>query len=384
MFMAAPSHVPPTLPADLSGAYAVEKQVRVEQPAYLCGPTAVDGLITWGVATGTIHSIRLAAADGATATPGAPPKRGGGNARGAKPGAPNHTDGPKWPLATVTPTSTPARYGGCLLVGSADYSLHAVSDQGVHLWSFMTGGRVYSSPLPNADDVYFGADDGRVYKVDLHSGMMLWEFTTGDRVRGSPAMAGGKIFVPSFDGFCYAIDAQSGRQVWKSPVAKFTRASPAVAADRIYLGDEAGQMHCLNAATGAPIWTKDLGGYVSACPLVTAEGIVFLSEQGDAAMLSPDGSVKWKRKLEARVKGQPIATRTQVLIPTSEGLAVIKRATGEADPNVSGVSAGQVIGVAAYRGKVGLVRSTITTNFDIPPRTYAVFNGAFELWGQSK
>ena len=207
MFMGNPSHVPTTLPADLSGTYAIDHQDRCVA-AYNCGPTVTDDLFTWGNAPGDVSSTSLAAPD-----PAAPPPRGSAGAM-------------VWPLQTVTPTSTPARYGGCLLVGSADYQLHAVSDQGIHLWGFKTGGRVYSSPLPQGDDVYFGSDDGRLYKVDLHSGMLLWEFLTGDRVRSSPAMANGILFAASFDGFLYAVEAESGRQVWKAPIAPLPARQP--------------------------------------------------------------------------------------------------------------------------------------------------------------
>ncbi len=270
MYMGFPTHVPTTLPADLSGNY--EKVQRQDLPvAYFCNPTASDQLLMFGDAAGAIDSIRL-----------------------PLPSDPRHEfkTGPAWKLLSVAPISTPAHFGGQILVGSADYQLHSVSDQGTYLWGFKTGGRVYSSPLPNGDDVFFGSDDGRLYKVDIHSGMLLWEFVTGDRIRSSPAMANGKIYFASWDGLLYAVDAESGQLAWKSPLAKFTRASPAVANGRVYIGDESGQMLCFDALSGSPLWKSPLGGYISGCPLVCDDGIVFNNEQGDIASLAPDGAVR--------------------------------------------------------------------------------------------
>lgn len=359
MFMGAPSHVPATQPADLVGNF--EKVNRMDVPvAYFSNPIASDDLFIFADASGLINSIRLP-------LPTHP--------------KPEFKTGPAWKLASVAPISTPAHFGGQILVGSADNQVHAVSDQGTYLWGFKTGGRVYSSPLPNGDDLYFGSDDGRLYKVDIHSGMMLWEFVTADRIRSSPAMANGKIYFASWDGFLYAVDAESGQLAWKLALARFTRASPAVANGRLYIGDESGQMLCFDANSGSPIWKSSLGGYISSCPVVTSEGILFNSEQGDVALLKADDGVAiWKQSLGGSIGGALFATKTQVLVPASEGLVILRRADGQRDPSVQGFAPGAVSGAIVYQGKVGLTRPNIGTNFSLPPRTYGTYESSVEVW----
>jgi outer membrane protein assembly factor BamB len=288
--------------------------------------------------------------------------------------------GPSWPMAGAAPLGTPAHYGSRILVGSADFQMHAVSDRGIYLWGFKTGGRVYSSPVPNGDDVYFGSDDGRLYKVDLHSGMLLWEFVTGDRVRSSPALLGNRVFAASYDGFLYAVDTESGQLAWKTPLAKFTRCSPAIADGKIYIGDESGQMLCFDAATGSLVWKVELGGYISTCPLVTAEGVVFASDQGNIAVLDTAGAVKWKKDLKTNVRGNLFATKTQILVPTSGSLMILSRDDGEPDTDVEGVAGGQAFSAVVYRGKLCVTRASMSTNFTSPPRTYGLFGSAFEVW----
>lgn len=361
MFMGGPTHVPAKLPADFAGDYEVFGSQRLD-PAFHAGATVMNGVLTLADPAGQIRSLQLPAPD-------AP-------ARDRRLG-----NGPTWPLQTITPTTTPARHLGRLLVGSADNRLHAVADNGTYLWGFPTGGRVYSSPVPDGDDVYFGSDDGRLYKLDVHSGTLLWEFATGGDVRGSAALAGGRVIFASGDGFCYAVDAASGLLVWKAPVAPHTRGSVAVSGGRVYVGDEQGVAHCFAAADGKELWKKPVGGYVTACPLVTPDGVFFLSEQGDAALFGTDGKVRWQRRLDAFVSGQPIATETQVLVPTTEGLQVLVRADGKADERfVAPSKTGKVLAVLAYQGKLLLVTGQASVNFKSPPRTYALYDGAASVW----
>ena len=372
MFMGGPSHVPAKLPPDLVGEYAELGSQRMGAPAYAVGGIVANGEFSYGEAAGSIRSIVARRPD---------PKdrqRRWVNA------------GQTWPIGTITPTTTPARFAGRLLVGSADSRLHAVADNGMRLWSYQTGGRVYSSPLPDGDAVYFGSDDGRLYKVDADSGILIWEFATGDKVRAAPALADGRVVVPSWDGSLYAIDAAKGTEAWKAPIARYTRSSPAVAGGRVYVGDEQGRMHCFEAASGKPLWQHDLGGYISACPVVTPDGAFYAGEQGDAALVGPDGSVRWKRSLGVRVTGQPMATQSQLIVPAENGVLVLRRADGVPDgrfvpprfePSYGWSGPHRVLSALPYGDKLFLLTAYAEVDTRVPPRTYVTYNGAPVLWG---
>ena len=361
MLLGTPSRVVTHLPADLVGTWREFGGNRNDRyPPFASGATVVDGVFSFGDPGGSIRSLVV-------------PK---GDLKNARLQA-----GPQWNLATATPTSTPARHAGRLLVGSADYKLHAVADNGTYLWSFATGGRVYSSPLPVGDDVFFGSDDGRLYKADVDSGILIWEFATGGKIRGAPALAGGRVFVASWDGFLYAIEAESGRLVWKSAIGKFTRATPVVLGNRVFLGDEAGVTHAFDTATGKELWKQTLGGYVSAGPVVTPDGVAFASEQGDLAFTGHDGTPRWKRSLGAAVTGQPIATQTQLLVPTDKGLLVLRRADGKPDERFTGPEVTKkVLTVAKWRDQLFLHIGYAWTDFNWPPRTYAEFVNQAVVW----
>ena len=373
MFMGDPSHAPTTLPSDATGEY-VEVSPGNVAPAFLAGSTVVDGLFTVADANGLIRSFAVS---------------------DEGKGRPKRATHPTWPLATVTPLGTPARYAGRMLVSSADGKLHAIADDGLPQWTFQTAGRIYSSPLPSGDDVYVGSDDGRLYKLDVDSGTLIWEFPTADKIRAAPAMDKGRVVVPSWDGFLYCVDANSGLLIWKSPIAKYTSSSPAIRAGRVYVGDEQGHMLCFDAATGKEMWRADLGGFISTCPVVTPDGVLYVSETGKAAMLGTDGSVKWKRAMNTRITGQPMATHTQLLVPTQTGLLVLRGADGQPDPRfipptlgrlggrgkASTVSPGRVISVLKYKDALCMTAGNIAIEqTSESQRTFVRYDGPVIIW----
>jgi outer membrane protein assembly factor BamB len=378
MLLGTPAHVPAKLPADLVGTWVSPFNFRAPRfPCYNSGVTVVDGVFTISDPAGSVQSVKVV-----ESAPAANPRP---NPRARPKPATRLEAGPQWSLTSVTPTTTPCRYAGRLLVGSADYKLHAVADNGTYLWSFASGGRIYSSPVPQGDDVFFGSDDGRLYKVDVDSGILIWEFATGDKVRGGPALADGRVVFASWDGFLYCLDAERGALIWKAPIAPLTRSTPAIHGGRVYLGDEGGTVRAVDLATGREAWKHALGGRISHCPVVTPDGIAFASEQGAIAVVAADGKVRWQRDLTVGVSGQPIATQTQLLVPTEKGLAVLKRSDGQADPRFQFKFQGppldqKVLSVAKWRDQLFLNVGYAWTDDRWPPRTYMDAENRALVW----
>jgi len=358
MFMGTTSHVPRSFPDDLVGRY---KQSRRLAPWYGVaihpGATAVDEELTLAMATGEFKAVPITKEKQQALTRARQQPR-------------------QWKIGTVTPLTTPARYAGRLIAGSADYKMHAVADNGAHIWAFETGGRVYSSPTPDKDEVYFGSDDGHLYKIDVDSGVLLWEFKTGDRIRSSPALDGKRVYVASWDGFLYAVDMIKGTQTWKAPIGLYTRSSPVVQGGRVYIGDEEGKLRCFDAGTGKPIWSADIGGLISMCPVVTPDGIFVASEQGTAALVTRDGGVKWKTDVlkgvsnngvPPRLTGQPFATKTQIVLTSTQGLFVLKRSDGTPDTRLSlpaDIARKNLVSAVPYGSRLCLIANRVRLSGD--------------------
>ena len=64
--------------------------------------------------------------------------------------------------------------------------------------------------------VYFGSDDGRLYKIDAGTGKQVWAFAMGGNATSSPALStdGRHVFVGASDGNLLKVDTATGRQAW--------------------------------------------------------------------------------------------------------------------------------------------------------------------------
>jgi outer membrane protein assembly factor BamB len=154
-----------------------------------------------------------------------------------------------------------------------------------------------------------------------------------------------------------------------------------VAQKRVYIGDEQGRALCFDSATGRELWRHELVGYISGCPVVAADQAIFISESGSAAGIGLDGAVRWKRDLGVRVTGQPSATQTQILVPTHQGVLVLRQADGQPDGRfVPPGSPGTVLASLTYRNFLCLYVGYAGTSFNNPPRTYAGYTGRVVLW----
>jgi outer membrane protein assembly factor BamB len=343
MFMGTPEHVIRNLQPDLVGTFSSVTGTYADgsplsRAVQGVGATVVSNYVTLNDGRGRVWAWQL-----------------GNGSRWDKDGA-----WLNWSIGTFSPSTTPARYAGRMLVGSSDYKLHAVADNGTHMWAVQTGGRVCSSPAPDGEDVYFGSDDGRLYKVDVDSGMPLWEFKTGGRIRSSPALAGRTVFVASYDGFLYAVDADGGKERWKAPIAPLTRSSPAVRDGRVYIGDEKGSVYAFDARDGKQAWKHKIEGFVSMCPVVTPDGVFFASEQGHGVFVNMDGKTVWSVDLQDRITGQPMPTSTQLVVPRGNGVAVLQRSDGRPDERFKPPEATRgIIAAIPYRGTLALVQARV-------------------------
>ena len=75
------------------------------------------------------------------------------------------------------------------------------------LWTFSTGGTIYSSPALAHGYVYVGSGDGQLYCINEETGDEVWSFTTGGKVESSPTITDTAVYFCSNDGniYCYLV-----------------------------------------------------------------------------------------------------------------------------------------------------------------------------------
>ena len=186
-------------------------------------------------------------------------------------------------------------------------------------WTFMTGGRVVSSPTYADGALYFGGDDGGIYAVDALSGRQLWKRATGGPVPASPAVAGGTVYAPSYDGTFYALNSMTGAVRWKFATGGERRfearglhgmlpvnqtiadpfdvylSSPVLANGVIYFGSGDGNVYALDAVSGALRWKYQTGDVVHASPAF-AGGVIYVGSWDSYfyALDASTGALKWR------------------------------------------------------------------------------------------
>ena len=99
---------------------------------------------------------------------------------------------------------------------AGDGNLYALNaSTGAKLWSYTTGGAVWSSPAVANGVVYVGSCDNNVYALNASTGAKLWSYTTGGDVYSPrPPWRMGWFISAPMDDNVYALNASTGAKLW--------------------------------------------------------------------------------------------------------------------------------------------------------------------------
>jgi outer membrane protein assembly factor BamB len=106
------------------------------------------------------------------------------------------------------------------------------------IWSYTTDGLVVSSPIVANNIIYFGsayigelAEEysefiltgrrGTVYGLDATTGDLIWSYQTGGAVYSSPAIVNGVLYIGSMDRNVYAFGSSSDNQILNIPASVY-------------------------------------------------------------------------------------------------------------------------------------------------------------------
>jgi outer membrane protein assembly factor BamB len=102
----------------------------------------------------------------------------------------------------------------------------------------------YSSAAASSELVIIGGRDKMIHALDPKTGESKWTFLTKGRVDSSPVIVGNRVFFGSQDGYVYGLDTASGQEVWRFAAGGKITASPAVASGRLVIGNDEGKVFC--------------------------------------------------------------------------------------------------------------------------------------------
>ncbi len=198
-----------------------------------------------------------------------------------------------------------------------------------------SGHRVWSLPLTNgveggatldANRLYFGANNGQFYCVDVNSGAILWEFKLNSESLAAPLVQGQFVYHVAGSNTLYAFNKITGESVWvktnaaKSNMTVRGQTAPVYEQGVLYLGFSDGTFVAINAQNGRELWSKRIGddkkfNDVDATAVVTPTCILVSSFANALFCLDKNsGGIKWRHDFGGY--NSVLVTDNQIYYPT--------------------------------------------------------------------
>ncbi|GGK22142.1 DNA damage-responsive serine/threonine-protein kinase RqkA [Deinococcus malanensis] len=251
--------------------------------------------------------------------------------RGGRTRTGEHPDGPAragqlqevWSVPLPGEVTWPAAVMGeadLVTVGTRGGQLVLTHASGRPFATYAARDEVTAPPTFQGGHVLFGAWDGTLRRVELHSGAEQWRYQARAELTGAPTLWNGRVLAASRDGHLHALNAHTGELLWAYRADGPVAASPLVWAGAALVCDENGWLHALDARTGAPLWKVQVGtvhGTPALLPtapgeaalvIATWEGevhaLALTASGGRAALRGPEPTL-WTYDLEDEVWASP-------------------------------------------------------------------------------
>ncbi|MCH2533357.1 MAG: PQQ-binding-like beta-propeller repeat protein [Bdellovibrionales bacterium] len=194
-----------------------------------------------------------------------------------------------------------------VFIGNAIDSITAFDKTtGTLIWSKYIKGGVESTATAVKNILYFSANDGFFYAVDIHTGKTKWSAPIRFEGLGAPIVSGQNVYFLTGNNVLIALDRFNGQQRWiysRTESSELTirgASKPAILNGKLYVGFSDGAAMAFNALTGAVIWEQNLAtslkyNDVDAKPLLLGGSLYLPNYDGHLYKLNPNnGQVIWK------------------------------------------------------------------------------------------
>lgn len=203
--------------------------------------------------------------------------------------------------------------------------------EGEKLWIFEVGEPVGGSPFYWDGSVYFGAEDGYIYRVDAETGEGVWRYEIGRPVLGEVLIVDGRLYVGTCAAGVWCLDAESGERLWSCYTGHYVGGGVHYHEGRLYFGSYDHNVYCCDALTGELLWSFESGGWVFSTPFVD-DGRCFVgSYDGHLYCLDAEtGSELWRYRVNGEVRSSPYAADGRVYFGAADSrLHCLDAADGE-------------------------------------------------------
>lgn len=186
-------------------------------------------------------------------------------------------------------------------------------------------GLICSSPAVYDRIIYFGANDGHFYAIDIDSWEEKWVVRTGrasQRKRGmhvttgscppapamfsSPVIYDGVAYFGTAYGYAYALDIKDGNIIWKAEIPELHLANPKIYKDYLYIGSKDRHLYKLDAKTGNMVWKYKTQGEIITTPAIYEDRLFINCQERYLYAIDTEGNLCWKIDLGVPTRNSPV------------------------------------------------------------------------------
>ncbi len=169
---------------------------------------------------------------------------------------------------------------GLVWFGSHDHSLYALDADGKLVHEVGCDGQINGSPVFDGIFVYLGSCDGKLRKVDIHTGEVTNELNFESYIPETPVLSGDTLYILTHGGELAAVRADDFGILYRIKTENTFFTSPFVTESFLFLTDSNGKVHIHKRADGA--YLADLPSSDPLNPICTGsdQGVYTISRRG--------------------------------------------------------------------------------------------------------
>ena len=142
----------------------------------------------------------------------------------------------------------------------------------------LTSAHIHSSVAVHREKGYgvTGANNGFLFKVDLHTGRILWALQMKGAIKSTPLLYDSRIYVSNWGPHFEAVN-EEGKKLWSTHIKSRSQSSPTWIPGKKYLifsTHPQGRLFSLSAEDGAVLWEKEIEN-----DNALASGVSFFSQR---------------------------------------------------------------------------------------------------------
>lgn len=206
------------------------------------------------------------------------------------------TDEQRTPDETITETPS-----GLVFV-SGKRGIHALTlDRSDLQWVFETESTVTSNCVVEDGSLFFGCYDGRLYSVDVKTGVVNWFHETSEKTWAGLAVSRLVLCYSGSDNCLHAIDVARGTEIWKFPTSSRLLSAPTIDQWVVYVGGSDGKVYSVDIETGEGQCIFDKRDWRPAAIAVVSEEGPYWSASQLAQMLTDRLGAKASNDLRSQM-----------------------------------------------------------------------------------